>query len=106
MRIVRYQDEDQLVAKIWVFDTSGTKLRLTSYHEASRKTKRHAFSGPCWDWIDERPYCSQLDRPTEIPSDVIEEAYTKMIKKLTVYIGWISCDCVIGYVGQEGFKAL
>ena len=95
MDIVRGTD---LERKLWRFTPSydyegRPSLRLCSYHEQTRKSKRHKFSGSQWSYADERKYCSSLYRPTEIPPDVLAEAVSNLVdlaKNPAIYIGWMT----------------
>lgn len=99
MDIIRGSD---LERKLWrftpIYDYLGQlSLRLCSYHEQTRLTKRHKFAGKQWSCMDERTYCSALSRPTEIPPDVLTEVVEKLIDLMrnpTVYIGWINPEHV------------
>jgi hypothetical protein len=93
---------DDLVRKVWVFDPdikhSGEfLLRLISYYEQQRQTKRHKFAGEKWDYLNERSYSSSLKRPTYIPPDVLSDAFQEMaarVAKATVYIGWLNEESI------------
>jgi hypothetical protein len=92
----------ELERKVWSFDYDLThrgefSLRLVGYFEQMRATKRHKFTGNKWVYSDERHYCSQLSRPTEIPSDILAEAISEMqnrAKSATVYIGFLNNECI------------
>lgn len=65
-------------------------LVLSSYSIERRDAPRGRFRGapPADRWLssDERSYTSGLKRPTEIPADVLDEAWATTPRR--VYIGW------------------
>ncbi len=100
---------DTLKRKLWVFDTASpvsyreVSLRLSSYHEQTRKTTRHMWRGAFWNQIDERRYRSELPRPTKIPASVYEEAryqYAKIASNAAIYIGWVNDECLYDEGGK------
>lgn len=96
---VSRENQDRLSRKFWVFDYDSVQLRLLSYHEQERATTRHKFKGPKWDYMDERPYYSKLDRPTEIPADILAEAKASILDHpIAVHIGWTNDESRIGYI--------
>jgi hypothetical protein len=81
---------------LYVFDFNTTHgFRLVSYHQQTRASNRHKWTGPFWDSSDERDYHSKLKRPTTIPAHVIEDARRELnsaIYKLPIFIGWWNAD--------------
>lgn len=86
-----------LTRELYVFDHNawhrGTRLVL--YAQQTRETTRHKFKGPAWNSDDERRYSngSQLDRPTKIPTEVLEKLKAALINdvlSMTLYVGWFN----------------
>lgn len=75
---------------------NGNYLVLQQYAEESRETKRHGWKGLKWSSHDERKYYSSLDRPTEIPVWVYEQAAKDITLKVAV--GWVSPEYVVAEV--------
>jgi len=92
---VERQSLDGLTRDLWVFDTNVDMLRLTSFHEQVRSRKAGRFKTEAkWDAHDERSYNSSLQRPTDIPEDVVLDALKKI--EIRINIGWTNDDCTIG----------
>lgn len=103
IEVVRKSDNG-LEAEIWRFDSFRGWFVLREYMRGSRETTRHKFRGPKWDSSDERRPNSQLERPTEIPADVVEEAHALHHQKhIPVTIGWSGNSCRIGYLQKGKF---
>jgi hypothetical protein len=94
--LVQELSEDGLSRKAWSFMVNGNYLVLQQYAEEERKTKRHGWKGPKWSQFDERKYYSALDRPTEIPAWVYEQAASEITFKVAV--GWVSPEHVVAEV--------
>lgn len=73
-----------LERKVWKFSfqwSSGyssngprpISVRLVYYGEETRPSRRHKWRGEFWDSDDERRYHSKIERPKEVPADVLEE---------------------------------
>lgn len=91
------RSDDGLSEKLWEFRLSHNGVILTFYKEGERETKRHAFRGPKWDAFNVR--CSELSRPSEIPTDVLQEAidrWKEVYGTPIVYIGWENENHVYG----------
>lgn len=69
-----FTNETELSRDLWQFRIDADGIILVQFSNQSRKTKRHKFTGPKWSSADERKYYSPLDRPTTIPTEVIEHA--------------------------------
>mgnify|MGYP003657920221 CR=1 FL=1 len=93
---ISLENADGLGREVWIFSLHGTYLVLTMYAKQSRKTKRHGWLGDKWSSTDERRYVSRLDRPTEIPNWVYEEALKHVTIKIA--IGWSTDKSVIAEV--------
>lgn len=94
-----YGDHDD--RELYIFELCDRGIRLLSYHQQTRKSNRHKWAGPMWEWVDERSYHSALNRPTVIPPAVIKEArsrYMEFILSQPVYIGWFSNEFI--YKGE------
>lgn len=98
---MRIEIIDTLTAKtlqrdLYVFYYSERGFRLNSFAKQERASTRHKWTGPAWNASDERkPHGSQLDRPTVIPSHVIEDArraVTRHIYEQPIFIGWFNPD--------------
>lgn len=91
MDVIRGTD---LERKVWVFRLAehGMTIRLESYHEQTRASKRHKFQGSSWSYINGTAHFG-LGMPTEIPQDVLAEAIAEMVRLAAspkVYIGYLS----------------
>ena len=88
-------DNDGLSRQCWTFAVSATwgeriTITLVRYGVERRKQVKGRYSAalPADRWLssDERSYTSGLDRPAEIPADVLSEAVKAM--DVRFYIGW------------------
>ncbi|QIW87581.1 hypothetical protein Ab1vBOLIVR4_gp64 [Agrobacterium phage OLIVR4] len=98
-RIEITHNETPLSRELYVFDhqpgyfgSFGT--RLLKYSKQERETTRHKFKGNAWNSDDERkPFGSQLDRPSEIPAEVLEKLKAALIDEvlsMPLYFGWFN----------------
>ena len=100
MEVSRWLDDERLSREHWVFSIHGGALVLTKYfRKQTRKTRRHGFKGDFWSSLEERRYHSKLERPTDIPDWVIEEAISQI--KISVHIGWSSRQHLLKTVSVE-----
>lgn len=94
-RVSVFRVTDEGLSRLrWDFEASidrdGFCLTLDGYGIERRRAARGRFSqaanGERWRAIDERRYYSGIERPVEIPDDVLEEAWASVPK--AAYIGW------------------
>lgn len=94
MRIEVPDKESELSRDLYVFDYNFYQgFRLDSYHQQTRQTKRHKWTGPFWASADERSYHSKLTRPETVPPHVILaviQVVTEKIEKMPFYVGWFN----------------
>lgn len=109
--VTRFHDAERLSATRWDFMFSGHWMILKFYGEQTRETRRHKFTGPFWDSTDERKYHSKLERPTQIPEDVVTEAIAAAVKSasansLILAVGFENHKCAIGTANSRGVNVL
>jgi hypothetical protein len=91
-----YEYDGELARRRWTFGLSSalygnSRMVLNEYAEETRPSTRHRkWIGPKWDAQDERPYNSQLSRPTDVPDWVIKEALRQM--PVDIFIGWTNLE--------------
>ena len=98
-KMVYRESEDKLSREAWEFDVRGDILLLRSYRIERRAVPKGRFrvadTRERWVAMDERRYYSGLERPLDIPHDVLREAVERSV---AIHLGWTNAESVIGHI--------
>lgn len=95
-----------LERKVWKFHAAWNNgygstpepiaVRLLYYGEETRLSRRHKWRGEFWDSSDERRYHSKIERPKDVPADVLEDVLRAIRETpVKVFAGFFHADCLL-----------